>query len=95
MVMDSTELNTAQAAKMCDAMPPCLGYLYRVKRRMKQRGFPMSDELFRSTNGANDAVQGLCVTLHYLSCKSGVARPTRPTEGHDAGENRREPRSDR
>ena len=57
--MDGSELSNSQAAQMRDAVRPCLGYLYRVKRRMELRGFPMNDELFRATNGAYDAVQGL------------------------------------
>ena len=88
--MDSSDLTTAQAEKMGDALGPYLRYLHRVKRRMEARGFPMTDELFQATNAAYDAAHGLAVSLHYLSCKSGVGRPARSKEGTQDVERRSE-----
>jgi hypothetical protein len=90
--MDSHDLTSAQAEKMGDALGPYLRYLNRVKRRMEARGFPMTDELFQATKAAYDAAHGLTVSLHYLSCKSGVGRPARSKEGDQDVECRSEPR---
>ena len=80
--MDSHDLSTEQCEIMGDRLGPYLRYLHRVKRRMEARGFPMTDELFQATNAAYDAAHGLTVSLHYLSCKSGVGRPAKETGGN-------------
>lgn len=67
-----------QAAKMRDALTPCVRLLHKLLRRMEARGFPMSDELLRAGNEAYDASRELTMKLHYLSCKSGVGRSEKP-----------------
>jgi hypothetical protein len=88
--MDSRDLSTEQCEIMGDRLGPYLRYLHRVKRRMEARGFPMTDDLFQATNAAYDAAHGLTVSLHYLSCKSGVGRPARSKEGNQDVEGRSE-----
>jgi hypothetical protein len=88
--MDSHDLTTAQAETMGAALGPYLRYLHRMIRRMEARGFPMTDELFQVTNATYDAAHGLGVTLHRLSCKSGVGRPARSKEGNQNAEGRSE-----
>jgi hypothetical protein len=73
--MDSSELTTEQACKMHQSLFRLANYLSRVVRRMEKKGFPPDDHLYQTTKRAYDAVCTLCMELHYLSCKSGVARP--------------------
>jgi hypothetical protein len=73
--MDGTDLTTEQARKMHQSLFRLANYLSRVVRRMEQTGFPPDDHLYQTTKRAYDAVCTLCMELHYLSCKSGVARP--------------------
>jgi hypothetical protein len=75
--MDSEELTAKQAESMRNALIPHVRYLYKLQTRMERTGFPASDELFQATQRAYDAVQELCMKLHYLSCKSGVGSKTR------------------
>jgi hypothetical protein len=75
--MDSRDLSTQQAAQVRDAIRPHLAYLRRLRVRMERRGFPPTDELFRLTDEAYSATHALWVGLHYMSCRSGVYRPSR------------------
>jgi hypothetical protein len=77
--MDSRDLSTAQAEKIGEQLAPHVRYLGRVRRRMEALGFPMTDELLRATKNAYSKARDLSITLHYLSCKSGVGRP--PKDG--------------
>jgi hypothetical protein len=73
--MRSTDLTEAQIKAMQDALGPTLGYLTRTLARMDKRGFPLDDMLFRHVVEAQHRMQGLCMELHYLGCKSGVGKP--------------------
>jgi hypothetical protein len=75
--VDSGDLTIAQAEKRRDALIPHLRYLFKMKQRMERTGFPPNDDLYRQTVAAYDAAQSLTMTLHYLSCKSGVGRAPR------------------
>ena len=75
--MDSNELTPAQAKILHTAVHRTLGYLFRLRARMEKAGFPPGDKLFRLTDSAYDALHSLSVELHYLSCPSGVGRPSR------------------
>ncbi len=77
--MDSDELTTEQAERMHKSLFQLANYLCRVVKRMERTGFPPNDPLFKSARRAYDAFCSFCVDLHYLSCKSGVARPPRKT----------------
>ncbi len=74
--MDSEQLTARQAESMRNALIPHVRYLYKMQIRMEKTGFPATDELFQATRRAYDAVQELCMKLHYLSCKSGVGSKT-------------------
>jgi hypothetical protein len=79
--MDSRDISRAQAEQMRDRLRTYANYLHRVRRRMDRRGFPLSDELLLATDRAYDEARGLVMTLHYLSCKSGVGRPAKEAGG--------------
>jgi len=65
-----------QARKVHQALGPSVRYLYRLKARMLKVGF-IQDDLFSSSSGQSyDTIQALSMQLHYLSCKSGVGRPS-------------------
>lgn len=51
-----------------------LRFLGKLRARMERLGFRPDDRLYRVTSKAYDAVHAMNVELHYLSCKSGVAR---------------------
>jgi hypothetical protein len=44
---------------------------------MDARGFPHTDELLRAADKAYSMARDLSITLHYLSCESGVGRVDR------------------
>jgi hypothetical protein len=73
--MDSRDLAPAKAID--DRPAPYVRYLGRVRRRMDARGFPHTDELLRAADKAYSAARDLSITLHYLSCQSGVGRAPR------------------
>jgi hypothetical protein len=75
--MDSDDLTHEQAGKMHKSLFRLANYLARVVKRMERTRFPPDDPLFKSARRAYDAVCSFCMDLHYLSCKSGVARPPR------------------
>ena len=49
----------------------------RLRTRMEKVGSTPNDRLFVLVCDAYDALHALSVELHYLSCESGVGRPTR------------------
>jgi len=59
------------------AIRPYLAYLRRLWLRMEKRSFPKDDGLFRAMSNAYDATHSLWITLHYMSCASGVCRGPR------------------
>ena len=75
--MDSDKLTTAQARLLYKALFPHANYLFRLKRRMEQTGFPPGDPLYKLACDAYDALRTLRIEVHYLSCQSGVGRPPR------------------
>jgi hypothetical protein len=76
--MDSSQITTEQAAKIKDAIGPAFGYLSLLVRRMERRGFPPDDQLFKIATAAQDRMQHLWITLHYMSIKEGVGRQPKP-----------------
>jgi hypothetical protein len=77
--MDSDKLTTEQAGRMHKSLFRLANYLCRVVKRMERTRFPPDDPLFKSARRAYDAVCSFCMDLHYLSCKSGVARKPKET----------------
>jgi hypothetical protein len=79
--MDANQLTTEQARRIRESLAPSLGYLSRLCRRMEQTGFEPGDKLYRLAISGQDALQALCVELHYRSCTGGVGRPSRGRRG--------------
>jgi len=79
--MDRTQPTAAQAKILHAAVHRTLGYLFRLRARMEKAGFPPGDKLFGLTDSAYDALHSLSVELHYLSCPSGVGRPSGGNRG--------------
>jgi hypothetical protein len=75
--MDCRDLTAAQVDAIHDRLAPYVRYLGRLRRRMDSRGFPHTDELLRAADKAYSTARDLSITLHYLSCKSGVGRAPR------------------
>lgn len=65
-----------QARRLYRAIHPCLGYLYRLGRRMEKVGITPSDPLLKLVRRAYDAMHALSIELHYRSCDGGTGRPT-------------------
>jgi hypothetical protein len=63
--------------KMSVFVSPYVHYLGRLSGRMDSPGFPHTDELLRAADKAYNTARDLSITLHYLSCKSGVGRAPR------------------
>ena len=74
--MNSSSITREQAEKLSAAIREHLGYLVRLRTRMELRGFPSDDPLYLLVCRAFDAVHRLSVELHYMSCGSGVCRPS-------------------
>jgi hypothetical protein len=74
--MDSSKLTTEQAARLSKSLYPHLNYLCRMRRRMELIGFPPGDPLFLLVSRAYDSLQQLSVEVHYMSCGSGVGKPS-------------------
>jgi hypothetical protein len=69
-----------QAKKILEEVRPSLAYLNRLLGRMDEVGFLATDPLYNNVTKARDATHRLWVELHYLSCSSGVGRPSPPSE---------------
>jgi len=70
------KLQPWQARRIHQAFQPSVGYLHRLKSRMLKVGFIQDDLLYQLVSQAYDTIQVLSMQLHYLSCKSGVGRPS-------------------
>jgi hypothetical protein len=70
------KLQPWQARRVHRALQPSVGYLYRLKARMLKVGFTQDDLLYQLVSQSYDTIQALFMQLHYLSCKSGVGRPS-------------------
>jgi hypothetical protein len=51
-----------------------LGYLNRLKQRMRRRGFLSDDPLLVAVCLAEEAVHALHVEVHYLACGDQVPK---------------------
>ena len=70
------KLQPWQARRVHRAIQPSVGYLSRLKARMLKVGFTQDDLLYQLVSQSYDTIQALFMQLHYLSCKSGVGRPS-------------------
>lgn len=68
-------LTRAQTRQLQATIGRHLGYLNRLQARLKEVG--MTDKrLVSEVAKARNAINDLWVTLHYLSCESGVGERT-------------------
>ena len=74
--MTSDDLTTEQARRVGVVVGRYLNYLGRLRERMQRRGFSPQDPLVVSVTKAWNETHELRVRLHYLSCSSGVGRPS-------------------
>jgi hypothetical protein len=66
--MDCSQLRPNQIAIFKKEIDRQLRYLGRARRRLELLGFPPADPLYREVSRAFEAVHGLSIRLHYLSC---------------------------
>jgi hypothetical protein len=66
--MRSNDLTPEQARALRNKLQPMLGYLNRLKHRMRRRGFQPDDVLLGAVCRAEDAMHALHVEVHYLTC---------------------------
>ena len=59
-----------QAAKLSEQLYPHANYLIRLRERASKT-LTLNDPLFLAIAKAQDAIQSLCVEVHYLSCEPG------------------------
>jgi hypothetical protein len=69
------KLTKEQATKLLERVRPMLGFLYRCRRRLDERGVDHRSKLYRLIDGAYCAVHSLSVELHYQSVSRGVGKP--------------------
>ena len=72
--MTSDDLTKQQAEAINDKVRPMLNYLYRLRDRMEQRGFPQDDVLMAAVCRAYDAMHTLNVHSHNLTCRQEIGR---------------------
>jgi hypothetical protein len=77
--MCSDDLTPEQARALKNKLQPMLGYLNRLKHRMRRRGFPPDDPLVAAVCHAEDAVHQLHVQMHYIVCDASAGRKRRDT----------------
>jgi hypothetical protein len=61
--MDRHDLTPEQATKIRDVIYQQVMYLWRLTDRMKERGFPLDDELYTATTDARNSVGKLMLLL--------------------------------
>jgi hypothetical protein len=61
--MDRHDLTPEQAAKIRDVICQQFTYLWRLTDRMKDRGFPLDDDLYTAATHARDSARKLMLTL--------------------------------
>jgi hypothetical protein len=70
-------LTRAQAEKIKDRIDPTTEYICKLCARMNKVGCPDGDSFRIALERAHDAMRSLSMELHYISCKSGVGRPSK------------------
>ena len=72
--MDRSDVKKSQAKTISTALFPHMNYLFRLRKRMEEVGFPHNDKLYLLVCNAYDAMHSLSDEIHYLSC-DGVGSP--------------------
>jgi hypothetical protein len=83
--MQSDDLTPAQARALKNKLQPMLGYLNRLKHRMRRRGFLNDDPLLAAVCQAEEAMHALHVQTHYLTCGDSVGRRGRAENANRNG----------
>lgn len=73
--MRCDDLTREQARALKNKLQPMLGYLSRLKDRMRRKGFMVDDRLLSAVCRAEDAMHALSVEVHYLACGDSAGRP--------------------
>jgi hypothetical protein len=58
-------LTTCQAAAFRERVRPMLGFLYRCRKRLDERGFDRKSRVYECVVRAYDALHSLHMELHY------------------------------
>ena len=82
--MNRSDVTKGQAKKLSQGLYPVQNYLYRLRRRMEQVGFPLTDPLYALVDAAYDAVHRLRIHVHYTTC-DGVGEQPRRAGGETKG----------
>ncbi len=64
-------LTKDHAQQVHDRLRPTLGFLAKLKKRMRELRVDEKDRLFAQVIEAHSAMQGLVVLLQYDSCSNG------------------------
>jgi hypothetical protein len=82
--MNRSDVTKAQAKKLSQGLYPVQNYVYRLRRRMEQVGFPLTDPLYALVDAAYDAVRRFSIHVHYITC-DGVGEHPRRVDGKQVG----------
>lgn len=74
--MRSEDLTREQLEALQSRLSPTLAYLSKLLNRINELGFDPHDKLHGDVVAARDAMQDLCMDLHYLTCK-GVGKSSK------------------
>ena len=80
--MDRSDVKKSQAKTISTALFPHMNYLFRLRKRMEEVGFPHNDKLYLLVCNAYDAMHRLSVEIHYLSC-DGVGNPPKKEKSEE------------
>jgi hypothetical protein len=86
VAMNCDDLTHEQAGKLREVIGPHMEYLFRLRERMTKMGFLTDDKLYQLVDKAYGAMHSLFIELHYMSCQSGVCRPSKDVKADDAGQ---------
>lgn len=70
----SRTMTKAEADTIARGLFPGANYLVRLRGRMVQAGFSPQDPIFKLVEKAQEAMQDLCMAVHYETCENGVGR---------------------
>jgi hypothetical protein len=88
--MQCDDLTPEQARALKNKLQPMLGYLNRLKQRMRRRGFQADDRLLSAVCRAEDSVHALHVEVHYLACGENTGRRKRTNPAQHRRDERRD-----
>jgi hypothetical protein len=83
--MNRGDATNDQAKRLSRGLYPVQNYLYRLRRRMDQVGFPLTDPMFALVDAAYDAVHRLRIYVHYMTCDGVGEHPRRAGGERGAG----------